>query len=402
MSVDRLVDIVWGDDQPVDPEAALHSLVARLRGRLRDSVADVGSSSVSLLTRSPGYALQRSDDALDAAQFEDLVGAARKLLPDRPDQAEWTLTEALELWQGPAYAEFADEDFARPEAVRLEELRLGTEEDRIEAMLLRGNHAGAAAQLESLVAREPLRERPHRQLMIAHYRSGRQADALAVSRAYRERLIGELGLDPSPEMQRLESQVLRQDPDLSVHVEPRAGESSPSHNPSRDRLGVLLGRDEELGELLEATQAGRLVTLTGPGGVGKTSLAREAASRLRTRFADGDVMVELATVTGSDEVTAAVSTALRLPPRSDAPPIDRVVEHLSGQHRLLVLDNCEHVTDGVAMLAEAVLQGCSGVALLATSRAPLELVAEQVWVVPTLPEAPAVQLVRRAGTGSES
>ncbi len=185
---------------------------------------------------------------------------------------------------------------------------------------------------------------------------------------------------------------------------------------SRQSVGALLGRDEELGDLFEATQAGRLVTLTGPGGVGKTSLAREAASRLRTRFADGHVMVELATVTSSDEVTSAVSTALQLPPRSDAPPRDRIVEYLRGQHRLLVLDNCEHVIDGAAVLAEAVLRSCPDVAILATSRAPLELPAEHVWVVPTLPtpasgtsnavtvaEAPAVQLfVERATARNRS
>ena len=164
-------------------------------------------------------------------RFEDLAAAARRELDRRPERADALLGEALALWRGPAWAEFADDDFARPEAVRLEELRLAALEDRAEAALRRGLHDEATARLEALVHAAPLRERPHRQLVVAHYRAGRHADALAVARAHRTRLQEELGLDPSPALQQLEAAVLRQDaaldwqppdPPADAHPEPSA------------------------------------------------------------------------------------------------------------------------------------------------------------------------------------
>ena len=399
VSVDRLVDGLWGESPPEDPEAALHSLVARLRARLRattTTAANDGRAPV-LLTRSPGYLLQVGPDDLDATRFQTLTAAARTALAERPAEAERLFDEALRLWRGPAYAEFADEDFARPEAARLEELRLTAEEDRVDAALHRGRHAAATAQLEALLTRDPMRERPHRQLMLAHYRSGRQADALAVSRGFRHRLVQELGLDPSPDLQRLEEQILRQDPQLDWIGDPvdppdrRPSTSTtavhPVHTP-RTGVAALVGRDDDLAELLRSVQPGGLITLTGPGGVGKTTLARAVAAVLSPHFNDGAVSVELAAVANGRDVPAAVMTALAMPPRADPGPLQRVVNTLTSRQLLLVLDNCEHVLDGAATLADAVVLGCPGVAVLATSRAPLDTNTEQVWAVPPLATPP--------------
>jgi len=399
VSVDRLVDTLWGEALPEDPDAALHSLVARLRARLRAAAGPSGNGGPepALLTRSPGYLLQVPTERLDATQFEGLAAAARTVLVERPAEAEQLFDDALGLWRGPAYAEFADEDFARPEAARLEELRLTAEEDRIEAALRSGRHSAATAQLEALLAREPLRERPHRQFMLAHYRGGRQADALAVARSFRVRLIDELGLDPSPQLQRLEEQILRQDAQLDwvgepagqPPIAPRAGgDTVPWPRSAGGGVPAMLGRDDDLSDLVGAVQPGSLVTLTGPGGVGKTTLARAATAQLASRFPDGVVTVELAAVATGQDVPTAVMTALAMQPRAELGPIERVVRTLAGRQLLLVLDNCEHVLDGAAELADAVVHGCPGVALLATSRAPLDSTAEQVWAVPPLATPP--------------
>src|SRR5688572_33170351 len=179
VSTDRIVDVLWGDRPPVNPTNALHNLVSRLRKVIGDG----------LLARAPGYVLQVSADEIDAGRFDDLVRQARDAVTaDRPDRAAALLDQALTLWGGPAYAEFADEDFARAEAARLDELYVTALEERVDAELALGHHAAAAARAETLTSDHPLRERPHAQLMRALYRSGRQADALAVYRDYRDRL----------------------------------------------------------------------------------------------------------------------------------------------------------------------------------------------------------------------
>ena len=207
VSADRLADVVWAaGEAPQNVDGALQNLVSRLRAHLASAKVPA-----DLRHRPPGYLLDLDPGLVDAVRFEDLAAAARRELDRRPERADELLGEALALWRGPAWAEFADDDFARPEAVRLEELRLAALEDRAEAALRRGLHDEATARLEALVHAAPLRERPHRQLVVAHYRAGRHADALAVARAHRTRLQEELGLDPSPALQQLEAAVLRQD-----------------------------------------------------------------------------------------------------------------------------------------------------------------------------------------------
>ncbi len=214
VSVDTAADALWGNDQPAAPGAALHTLVSRLRFALRATTTDVEESAPTVLTRAPGYLLDIDPTALDASRFEQLVSTGRADLGNDPDAAAASFSEALELWHGPAYAEFADEEFARAEATRLGGLHDTSVEDHAEALLALGRHDAAAALLDRLLARAPLRGRALHQLILARYRSGQQAEALNAYVDYRQRLADELGLDPSPDLQKLHQDILRQDASL--------------------------------------------------------------------------------------------------------------------------------------------------------------------------------------------
>src|SRR5438034_142391 len=249
--------------------------------RLRESRMRVQMPGVarSTATRGAGYALEVEPDALDVARFERL-------------RADGRFHEALALWRGRPFAEF-EEEFARLEAARFEELRLATLEERLAADLARGRHADLVGELEALVAEHPHRERLRGQLMLALYRSGRQAEALA---AYRDAhaALAEQGLEPSEPLRRLERQILTQDAALEP---PRSrAEAAPVELPVH--ATSFVGRDRELTELADvlAGDGGRVVTLTGAAGSGKTRLAVEVASRVRTSFPDGVFFVPLENV----------------------------------------------------------------------------------------------------------
>src|ERR671933_717608 len=205
VSVDALTDALWGEDLPGDAVNALQLRVSKLRRAL----VAAGVPGDVLATQAPGYRLAVDADAVDAVRFERLVTRSRTLGAD-PAAALEVLEEALALWRGPALADVGDGEWAAAEGLRLEELRLGALEDRLELLLETGRHAEATAELERLAALHPLRERLHRLLMVALYRGGRQADALAVYHRLRERLSDEMGIDPAPDVQALASAVLRQ------------------------------------------------------------------------------------------------------------------------------------------------------------------------------------------------
>jgi DNA-binding SARP family transcriptional activator len=208
VSVDRLVEDLWADRPPGNPANTVQGRVSALRRAL-------GSAGAGLVvTRPPGYVLEVDPEQVDASRFEGLVDEATAPGPAQGPHATRLLTEALGLWRGPALAEFADQPWAQAEAARLEELRLAAAEALVERRLAGGGHAGLVGELEGLVAAHPLRERLRGQLMLAHYRSGRQADALEVYQTTREVLAEELGIDPSPELQRLHQAILVQDPAL--------------------------------------------------------------------------------------------------------------------------------------------------------------------------------------------
>ena len=380
VQTDQLVEALWGDDPPAAVRNGLQGLASKLRRSL-------GSSEI-LTMRGGGYALELAPEAVDVHRLEQLVADARALAPSDPGRALERYLEAEELWRGDALAEFAYEAFATSTITRLDELRIAAIEERIDLALQLGQHLTAVGELEALVAAHPLRERTLGLLMTALYRSGRQADAL---RAYQEgrRLLGEeLGLDPGPELQQLETAILTHDPSLDVPA--GSGEHATELAASRPRLPEpltrLVGREAEVRELTRLLTDDRLITLVGPGGVGKTRLALDVARTTALSLASEACLVELAPVGDADAVRAAIAHALGLPNPN------RLAELIGDRDLLVVLDNCEHVIATAAEIADDLLSHCPNLRLLATSREGLRVPGETIWPVPPLPTPDAVEL----------
>jgi DNA-binding SARP family transcriptional activator/DNA-binding beta-propeller fold protein YncE len=252
VSSDRILEALWGERPPETAAKAMQGYVSHLR-RVLERERERGADSVPegiIVTRSPGYALLIDQVEVDAVRFERLAAGARRALEDgSPGEALAALDDALALWRGPALLGFAFDAFARDEIRRLEQLRLSAQEDRFDALLALGRHAAALGELEALVAANPLHEHLRGQWMLALYRSGRQADALEAYRDGRRLLSSELGLEPTPELQRLERAILAQDPALdaptrapSIRHVPSGGERQRRRRPGRRRLlvGCLL------------------------------------------------------------------------------------------------------------------------------------------------------------------
>ncbi|WP_244298463.1 BTAD domain-containing putative transcriptional regulator [Micromonospora cremea] len=379
VSADRLIDDLWGDDAPANPAGALQVRVSQLRRALND--AEPGAREM-IESRPPGYLLRAS--AIDADRFAEL---ARCTDVER-------LTEALALWRGEAYADVGAAEFVRAEATRLAEQRLTVHERLAEARVLRGEHDLVAADLAELVARHPLREGLRAVQLRALYAAGRQSEALDSYAELRDRLAEELGLDPGPELVALHRRILEQDAGLSAP--PKA---AIIRNSLPAQLDELVGRAEALAELRALLPRQRLVTLVGPGGVGKTRLATETA---RTQsFPDGVHLVELAPLPAGDprvaeQVLGALDT--RETAGTSMSAADRLAAALRHRHLLLVLDNCEHVIEPVADLVAGLLREAPGVRVLATSREPLGLTGELLWEVPPLsvPQDGDLDAVRRS------
>jgi DNA-binding SARP family transcriptional activator/tetratricopeptide (TPR) repeat protein len=298
VSVDRLVDSLWGDNDGPGAEIALRSTISRLRKRLRDA----GVLQDPIVTRAPGYVLEVPADVTDASCLERLVVEGRRqLAQQRPSECIRLLAEAEGLRRGAAYSEVRDEPFARAEARRLEELLLSATETRLDGELTLGRHEAVTGELESLTSANPMRERLWSQRMLALYRSGRQAEALRVFQDLRAILVAELGIEPGHDVTWMERAILAQDPVLDfpvpaeVGTEAPAGESKASARPGYQvrvpasrRQGPLVGREKEstlLGDWWASVQegSGRLLLVDGDPGIGKTrlvaGLARAAESR---------------------------------------------------------------------------------------------------------------------------
>jgi DNA-binding SARP family transcriptional activator len=214
VSVDRLSEILWGDERPADAAATLQNYVSRLRAVLEPGRAS-GETGTTLLTRAPGYVLRVDQDQLDANCFERLVAEGlRQVATGELSPAGAALDDALGLWRGRAYAEFADDDFARIEALRMEELRRLAVDERVEANLGLGRHRELIGELEGIVAADPLRERARAQLMLALYRCGREAEALRTYQQYRRYVGDELGIEPSFALRELEEAIILQKSEL--------------------------------------------------------------------------------------------------------------------------------------------------------------------------------------------
>jgi predicted ATPase/DNA-binding SARP family transcriptional activator len=367
----RLSDALWGDAPPPAADGSLQAHVSRLRREL---------GPARIVTEPAGYRLLATADDIDVCQFEDeLETASRAATLGLWREATDAFGRALGLWRGPALADVACAGYLESEIARLEELRLSAIEGRIDADLALGLHPARTAELVRLVEEHPLRERLWRQLMLALYRSGRQADALAAYRRLRSILVDELGIDPSAELQLLEGRILRQDPSLDG---PAAGPVQPLH-----RLPVpptsLVGRRDELERALAILRSHRLLTLTGPGGVGKTRLAILVAYTLIGEFPDGVLFVELASTRDPDEVIARIGQEIGGGERPDAVIGDRRI--------LLVLDNFEQVVEAAPAVAD-LLARCPELRVLVTSRAPLRIAAERHLEVPPLSRSAGIAL----------
>ncbi|RAO46831.1 Transcriptional regulatory protein EmbR [Micromonospora saelicesensis] len=361
VSAERLIDGLYGEHPPRGAANALQSQVSRLRQALPTEYDPVEFHPA-------GYRLAVDPDDVDAYRFERLAEAGRRALADGDwHRAATVLREALELWRGPALADAIGAAGAPAQAARLDELRLAAIEDRVEADLALGAQSALIAELRELVVAHPLRERSRGQLMRALAALGRPAEALAEFEDARHTLAEQLGVDPSAEL-------------AAVHLAVLRGEERGSAEPVLpSQLTTFVGREEELKRVGDLLGDRRLVTLTGPGGAGKTRLAIEAAGRI-----DGEVrFVELAGLADGSDVPQAVLSALglrdaglRAPAESGWQTTDRLVEALAERRLLLVLDNCEHVLVDAARLAARLLSACPALRVLATSREPLGLAGE--------------------------
>jgi predicted ATPase/DNA-binding SARP family transcriptional activator/Tfp pilus assembly protein PilF len=381
VSEDRLLGDIWPNASRQAGKRNLKVYVSSLRKAL-------GRGASCLETRNGGYALVLKPEQLDAATFEDRLARGRHALAaGDPAAAAEHLGTALALWRGPALGDLAFEPFAAAPVARLEELRLTTLETRIEAELALGLHAGLVGELEELVAREPLRERFRAQAMLALYRCGRQAEALAVFRDARRALRDELGLEPGPDLRALQQAILRHDPGLLVEP-PELKERRHLPAPQTE----LVGRLDERHEVEELLRGGtRLVTLTGAGGSGKTRLALQVAHDLADAFPDGVYFVDLADLSSPRLVPIAIARALAITERDHAGLSERLGANLRRRRALLLLDNFEVVDEAAPLLAD-LLEAAPEVSLLVTSRTPLRLSGEHECRVQPLPLADATRL----------
>jgi predicted ATPase/DNA-binding SARP family transcriptional activator len=380
VSVDDAVEALWPRRVPADPAAALQTHVFRLRRVLPEGV--VASSGA-------GYRVDPAMVDVDADRLARAVTDASALLPADPSAAAQLLTAALDAWRGAPYPELVDTDVGRAEAARLDDLRARAVEVRADALL----HAGAAddviAELTDLVDGHPLRERPRELLMAALAAAGRHAEALRTYDDFRRVLAAELGVEPSPALAARHVELLRGGAGL---VRPRHRLPSP--------VTSFVGRDQLVAEATAMAAGSRVVTMLGPGGVGKTRALIEVGHRLLA--ADPERPVVLCELASSSPATVldTVATALGIDQRPHVPVADRIVSLLEDSTLVLLLDNCEHVLERVAELVDHVIVRCPGVTVLTSSRERLRVAGEQLCPVPPLPlaaDGPAQRLfVERA------
>jgi predicted ATPase/DNA-binding SARP family transcriptional activator len=395
VSAERLIDVMWADGVPDTAAATLQSYISRLRRLL--------PPPTRLISQAPGYRLAVEPGTTDVDRFEVALVAGLEVLDLSPAAALDTLDDALAQWRGDAFAEFADEWWVQAEVTRLTELRLHAREARLGALLDLGLDERAAGEAEALTTEHPWRERPWRILVTALHRAGRQGEALRRASEYRARLRDEMGLDPSGEFVALERAVATD----AVHPIPVVPREPPTATSLGDDSNELLGRDDDEANVVALCERRRLVTLLGPGGIGKTQLALHAAARHQRSTGMRSEVVELARVRDDGGVVAAVATQLDVQTQQGRSVLESVLDLLGTHPLLLVLDNCEHVLDTIAAFAERLLRVCPHVRILATSREPLALPVETVYRVAALPlstddadprQSPAVALfLRRAG-----
>jgi predicted ATPase/DNA-binding SARP family transcriptional activator len=380
VSTDRLVEELWGDRQPDDPGGALRTQVSRLRKMLPDGTA--------LVTEEGAYRLTVDGSDLDASRFEQLLAAAADADGER---ALRLVDDALQLWRGAALDAVMDRPFAQAEARRLDELHGAAREQRASLLLTTGRPAEATAAAEALLAEQPERERARALLMEALYHQGRHTNALDVYQSWRRQLGEERGLEPSPELRRIEQRILQHTVDTDTSQRD-AGAAVSVARP----VSSFIGRDSDVRGVADLLGRARLLTLWGPGGVGKTRLALEVSAQVAHRYPDGVHVCDLTVVVRGGDVLRAVTNTVGVQERSGRRLETQLVDRLGGQRPLVVLDNCEHVLAGAARIAQLLIQSTPRVDVLATSRERLGVDAEHLWEVTPLsatdPDSPAVEL----------
>lgn len=407
VTTDTLIDALWADSPPSKPGPQLQVYVANLRHAL-EPARSKGVASHRLVGRAGGYVLTATGQELDLIQFRERVKSAESAV-EAGDIAEGAecLREAVELFTDPVFPDLADIPPLRPELDKLEETRLNTHQDLIDVELALGRHAELVGEIQALLAGHPYGERLWAQFVLALYRCGRQAEALAACRKAYRVFTHELGIDPGPQLKHLENLVLRQDPSLAAP----ARASHRRHHQRIDNLPAehtaLLGRDAEVEEVcaLFASEGCRLLTITGPGGTGKTRLALAAAGRLGAGMPDGVCWVDLAPLSDVPQVPPAIASALGLEDWTGSDPLGTTTNFLRSRRLLLVLDNFEHLVEAWTVVAD-LLSMAPELRILVTSRQPLRIRAEYEYdlaplalpqldpplALPVLAQVPAVQL----------
>jgi predicted ATPase/DNA-binding SARP family transcriptional activator len=390
VSADRLIEELWGEEVPESARAALQVRISQLRKALGGAVGRIA-------TRVPGYRLRVDRDELDLYEFERLVDEANGA---EPAEAAAKLREALGLWRGPPLVDLSDASFAQPAIRRLDELRLAAFEKRIDADLELGRQADLIGELKTLVEEYPLREHLHAQLMLALYRCGRQAEALAAYQSARRVLVEQLAIEPSAPLRQLEQAILRQEAslDLATAVPPRAPlaaavskSSRPGPRGDRDlrhnlpaQVSSFVGREDQLSEVRQLLSRARVVTLIGAGGVGKTRLALELAASMLDGSGDGPWFVDLAPLTDATLVAAKLAGVLGVPEQPGRSLPQSLIASCGDRQVLVILDNCEHVIGEAANVADQLVRGCPRMTILTTSREPLAIEGEHLCRVPSL------------------
>jgi predicted ATPase/DNA-binding SARP family transcriptional activator len=397
VTADALVDALWPDDPPDTGQRALHSHISRLRRHL-------GPAAPRLERAGAGYRLRLDPDDVDATRLRRLAARCAGELREAAPTAARTAADALALWRGQALAEFADVPPLAAEAAGLRELYLQVRDDALEARLA-ADDGTVTSDAAAAAADEPLRERTVTLLMRALAREGRAGDALAAGAAYRRHVTEETGLDPGPGIAALEQRIAAGELASTATEVPAAGRPAGPADPAgpagpADQAGLaprplarpggpMVGRDHDAEELRRLLGTQRLVTVTGPGGVGKTRLSLDVVADLTERGAEA-ALVTLAEVTEGARVAGAVVTALRLRIGGDTTP-DAVAHALAERPLLLLLDNCEHVAPACRDLVAALLRRAPGVRVLATSRVTLHVPGEYVVRLQPLTGQPAVR-----------
>lgn len=405
VSTDSLLDALWGEGTGRTAQT-LESHVFRLR-KLLEPEHQAGQPYSTLLHNAQGYQLLAAADQVDSMWFEQLAAQARDLMVSgQPERARARCEQALSLWRGRPWTPNTDAAWAAPAAARLEELRADVASQRIDALLALGQIPLALADLEELIGSTPLRERLWAQRMLGLHRAGRTDEALQAYQRLRELLIDELGVEPGPDIRSLHARILDDDPaltsppaaapDSQPTAERRKGDPSPKALSEavilpRRRM-ALIGREQQTADLAALVVSRQLVTVVGTAGCGKTSISIEAARRAAAHFPGGVVFVDLSAATELNQALDAVTSTLQLPGSAAETRTQSLIAFTRNRRMLLILDNCEQLLEDIADIADALLGTDTELSILVTSREPLNLDDEAVFVLAPLLVAEPVQL----------